>query len=363
MTALHGPFQGSPAASFSDALETSRSTAGTVRRAGPVLSVLVTILAASAALLALVRIEYANAGEIATAVVLAGLITLAWLYPLPLTDGTDVRLDLSLLLAAVLLLDPALALLLTAGGTAAAQFLRGKESAEALFITARAVLPVGAAVFVLAVAGWDSAQLGLEGQSAAVTIGFTAGTMIVVSELTAVVMAVTRAETLPGRTLLTSLPHIGRNDAAILLAQVCIGAAAAFLVNVAFWTLGLFLHPAFAMYLSLAEERRRIARERESLLIALSHDLRSPLTVIQGQSQLLCRKLENDPDPGGLKRGLERIDETSRAMSDQITAMLDHARAEWSDETTAAPTHHSGSHWNPSEDHDQWVSQHPTDQV
>jgi len=86
-------------------------------------------------------------------------------------------------------------------------------------------------------------------------------------------------------------------------------------------------------------ERKRAEQARDDLFASLSHDLKSPLTVIQGQAQFMRRKLDRNPEPGGdgLKRGLEQINATSRAMATQITDLLEFTRQEMGGTIPAAP--------------------------
>ena len=73
--------------------------------------------------------------------------------------------------------------------------------------------------------------------------------------------------------------------------------------------------------------QRELQEQREDLLRAVSHDLRNPLTAVQGQSQLLERRLS--------KAGLERECETARMivtaaqrMNTMIQDLVDSARSE-----------------------------------
>lgn len=83
-------------------------------------------------------------------------------------------------------------------------------------------------------------------------------------------------------------------------------------------------------WLYAAERRAREAaesavREHDELIALISHDLKNPLTVIQGQSMLLERRIARDPalDPASLTRGLAAIREAAGHMSAQIEELLD----------------------------------------
>jgi PAS domain S-box-containing protein len=75
-------------------------------------------------------------------------------------------------------------------------------------------------------------------------------------------------------------------------------------------------------------DRKRAEQARDDLLASLSHDLKSPLTVIQGQAQLLRRRLERNPDPAFIAHGLETISASTKAMAMQISELIEFARQE-----------------------------------
>lgn len=80
---------------------------------------------------------------------------------------------------------------------------------------------------------------------------------------------------------------------------------------------------------SLAEEA---TRTRDGVLAMVSHDLRSPLTAIRGQAQLLQRSvLDSDDrqvDPLRMSLGLERIEQAANRMNDLLSELVDAARLE-----------------------------------
>jgi signal transduction histidine kinase len=74
--------------------------------------------------------------------------------------------------------------------------------------------------------------------------------------------------------------------------------------------------------------REDAARLKEEFLSAAAHDLRTPLTVVLGQAELLERRLQRDPagpvDPAGVGRILRE----SRRLRDLISDLLDAQRLE-----------------------------------
>jgi PAS domain S-box-containing protein len=72
-------------------------------------------------------------------------------------------------------------------------------------------------------------------------------------------------------------------------------------------------------------EAERAVRERDELIALISHDLKNPLTVIQGQAMLLERRLGRGAPLKAeqLASGLTRIHEAASRMTTQIEELLD----------------------------------------
>lgn len=72
------------------------------------------------------------------------------------------------------------------------------------------------------------------------------------------------------------------------------------------------------------EEAESAVRDRDELIALISHDLKNPLTVIQGQAQLLERRVaRGGAELGSLVRGLAAIHQAAVNMNAQIEELLD----------------------------------------
>ncbi|MCL5958791.1 MAG: ATP-binding protein [Chloroflexi bacterium] len=71
-----------------------------------------------------------------------------------------------------------------------------------------------------------------------------------------------------------------------------------------------------------------LQEQRDDLLRAVSHDLRTPLSIIQGQAQLLQRVLEKAVPDGQARRSVEAIITGARRMDAMIEDLVDAARLE-----------------------------------
>jgi signal transduction histidine kinase len=74
--------------------------------------------------------------------------------------------------------------------------------------------------------------------------------------------------------------------------------------------------------------REEAARLKEEFLSAAAHDLRTPLTVVLGQAELLERRLSRDPTAPIDAAGVARMASESRRLRDLINELLDAQRLE-----------------------------------
>ena len=74
----------------------------------------------------------------------------------------------------------------------------------------------------------------------------------------------------------------------------------------------------------LEEERKNLEQQKDQFLSAAAHDLRTPLTTIQGRIQLLQRRLERSPlDPARLRDDLQRMEVNAHRMVALINELLE----------------------------------------
>jgi signal transduction histidine kinase len=76
------------------------------------------------------------------------------------------------------------------------------------------------------------------------------------------------------------------------------------------------------------QAREEAARLKEEFLSAAAHDLRTPLTVVLGQAELLERRLIRDPAAPVDRLGVSRMASEARRLRDLITELLDAQRLE-----------------------------------
>jgi len=83
-----------------------------------------------------------------------------------------------------------------------------------------------------------------------------------------------------------------------------------------------------AEHASALRAREEAARMKEEFLSAAAHDLRTPLTVVLGQAELLERRQQRSPEAPADAQGLARIAREARRLSDLVSELLDAQRLE-----------------------------------
>jgi signal transduction histidine kinase len=79
---------------------------------------------------------------------------------------------------------------------------------------------------------------------------------------------------------------------------------------------------------SALRAREEAAHLKEEFLSAAAHDLRTPLTVVLGQSELLERRIARDPTAPADAAGVGRIVREARRLRDLVSELLDAQRLE-----------------------------------
>lgn len=79
---------------------------------------------------------------------------------------------------------------------------------------------------------------------------------------------------------------------------------------------------------STLRAREESARLKEEFLSAAAHDLRTPLTVVLGQAELLERRIARDPSAPPDAAGVVRMAREARRLRDLVTRLLDAQRLE-----------------------------------
>jgi signal transduction histidine kinase len=97
-----------------------------------------------------------------------------------------------------------------------------------------------------------------------------------------------------------------------------------------FGTMRRRLHARTAEREAALESAREAVRVREEFVSVAAHELKTPVTALRGQAQLLLRRLDRDEpaDSAIIRTSAERIDAQSRKLSRLVQQVLDVARLE-----------------------------------
>ena len=71
-----------------------------------------------------------------------------------------------------------------------------------------------------------------------------------------------------------------------------------------------------------------LQEEREEMIRAISHDLRGPLTAVQGQAQMLMRMMDRSGQDERMRQSAEAIFASARRMDAMIRDLVDRVRSE-----------------------------------
>lgn len=220
------------------------------------------------------------------ALVLAGAVTLAGLRPLPFVAGTKLTLDTSLLVAAVLLCDPATAMLAVGSGKLLSQVGRRQPWDQTLFNVAQTVLLAAAAGLFLGVGDWNADNLRLQRPGPLLLVAALAVTLFMLNSLAVAVIIALQTRGAVLQIWYRAVVGCGPADTLAYLIQVGLGVLAAGAVHGHSRPLALLLVPAGAAYPALAHHLRERRRAEAALAHQASHD---PLTDLPNRTLLLDR--------------------------------------------------------------------------
>ena len=124
--------------------------------AGQAYIVGLTLLAAAALLVALAGGAAPGMRQKVLAAVFGAIGIIAWVYPLQFSFKNRLNFDACVFFAAILLLEPALAIGLIGAGTALAHLILREDGVQALFNSAQAMAQAAAGSLVLGLGGWTN---------------------------------------------------------------------------------------------------------------------------------------------------------------------------------------------------------------
>ncbi len=214
------------------------------------------------------------------ALVLATLMTMAFLFPLPSTPKKKLYLDTGVIVAAILLFAPGVAMVIAGLGTTLAQAIRRQPTAQTLFNGAQTMLQALVGGLVLTSAGGDVATQGVNRPGQLLAIAAAGGAMYLVNTLAVATIISLQSGQAPLRTWWRSVRGAGRVVRLAHLAQVALGLLAAIVATAGSWALALLLVPAWAVH-SVLERHMQLQRQTEAALRASETSLATAQRMAQ----------------------------------------------------------------------------------
>ncbi len=199
------------------------------------------------------------------ALVLATLMTTAFLFPLPSTPKKKLYLDTGVIIAATLLFAPGIAMAIAGLGTALAQAIRRQPTVQALFNGAQTMLQALVGGLILAGTGGDIAAQGIGRPGQLLPVAAAGGAMYLVNTLAVATIIGLQSGQAPLRTWWRSVRGAGWVVQLAHWAQVALGLQAAIVATADSWALALLLLPAWAVHSAL-ERHVQLQRQTEAVL-------------------------------------------------------------------------------------------------
>jgi hypothetical protein len=211
-----------------------------------------------------------DAAQALTAVSLAACMTLAFLYPLGLGFKSKLVLDTGVIFAAILLFDPAVAMLVAGAGTVLAHLIRHDDRAQCIFNSAQTMLQAAAGGLLLTLVDWGIAGLQRATPEQVLALAGAALLMYLLNTIS-VATIIALDEGLPPLTIWRGL--VGPADVVERGLQYSIGLTAAATLAAYPWLLPAFSLPAAGLYLTLRgwprlREQQARAKAEAAALIA-----------------------------------------------------------------------------------------------
>ncbi len=290
----------------------------TLRLSAKLYITMLVLLAIGVMLVALVHTDPLSSERTVLAVAFAALFCIAFLFPLHVAGKTKVTLGTSLIFAAILLFEPAIAMLIVGSGSVLAHLIRRGSLDETLFNSSQAVLQAGCGGLVLGIVGWNAGALQFDRPSQVLIVVLAAVAMYAVNNVLVSTIVGLQLEQSP---LLVWRQSRGQGITE-QLAQLALGLLAAAVVDSHIWALPLLLLPAFAIYTSLerhAQLRRQTVDAVESLADIV--DIRDPYTAdhskrVAAFARELALELELTPDEVELVERAARVHDIGKVAVD-----------------------------------------------
>ena len=227
-----------------------------------------------------------NSARIVLAVSLAAAGMLAQLFPLHFAEKTKLYLDTAVLVAAVILFEPGIALLLMGAGSMLAHVARREPWDQTLFNTAQVVLLAAGGSALLIAAGWRGDQPALDHPQWVLFVAAVGVLMILSSDLIVSTMVALQLGEPLRQSWWQALVPSDRTEGLTYLAQVGLGLLVAGVADAHTWMVALLLLPAASVHQALSHHIRLRRQAEVRLVHQAYHD---PLTDLPNRACLLDR--------------------------------------------------------------------------
>jgi diguanylate cyclase (GGDEF)-like protein len=182
------------------------------------------------------------------ALAFAGSLALVLLFPLPFAWKTRHHLDMSVIVAAALIFQPAVAVSIVVAGLLAAQAIRREPREQFLFDAAQLALQAVVACSILSASGWDANASEFGSPRLLLVIAVAGIAMYFVDTIIVSIFVGLEERILPLVVWLRQTARTQRSEVLAHLGQVGVGLLAAVVADAHTWALVLLLPPTAGVY-------------------------------------------------------------------------------------------------------------------
>ncbi|HKG26495.1 MAG TPA: PAS domain-containing protein, partial [Thermomicrobiales bacterium] len=196
--------------------------------------------------------------------IFVGCMALAWLFPLHFTFKTKLYVDAAVVVATILLFEPAVAMLIAGVGTFLAHTLRpaDRDWTQAIFNAAQAMILAATGGLLLAAAGWDTEHPAFAAPGPLLLLAVAGVVMHVLSVLGVATVVALEARQPILESWWQAFLAGPRIEFLSQISLFCIGVLAAIAVDAQSWALVLLVAPVVAVY-ALLRQQNHLRQEAE----------------------------------------------------------------------------------------------------
>jgi diguanylate cyclase (GGDEF)-like protein len=196
-------------------------------------------------------------GTWAVAIACAGLMAIAWLYPLSLSFKRRLYLDTSVLVALILLLPPGVAMVVAGAGTILAHAIRREDWVQATFNTAQIMVQAATGALILEAFEGTTRHQPAHSPGTVGLVLVAGAAMYLVTNLAVATMVALQSRMVPSHLWYQAVFQTNRVELLGQVTQIGLGIVATVFLQEFPWLLPVLVVPTVGIYVALQQTIRR----------------------------------------------------------------------------------------------------------